>query len=176
MTRRACILFSVSMVLGAGLFYVVKAHAFFRRLSPHACWQNPAGALTGTAFAGGGAAYLSNTSTSAATFLFCPIPDDTNLPKNTIRTINAHGRTATGVASPHAGLAQCVVFWDQLGSDCGATLETTATGVWTLAPPVNVVWSQTDSSHSAGFPYVTVTLPPSGTGSNVSALFGLFLQ
>ncbi len=70
----------------------------------------------------------------------------------------------------------CVVFWDQLGGDCNGPASTTATGVWAITQTGGGVLTNTDSSHSGGFPYLNVLLPRSGTiTTNPSALFGYYV-
>jgi hypothetical protein len=167
MTKRTPTLFVVSMVLGMALFHAARAHAFFSRLSAQTCWS------TGPAFVNG--SFVSSPTTNTAN-LYCPIPDNTSQPKNTITTVNVHGRTASGLPSAHLDIAECVVFYDQAGGDCDVGTDFGQPGVWTYSPSAGGVWRKTDASHTGAFPYVFVSLPQSGAGNNVSALFGIYVQ
>ncbi len=160
------------------VLHAATADAFSSRLSAQTCWQNDSSAsLAGSASASGVFGYLFNSSKSFTTTLFCPIPDNTNQPKNTIGVVNVHGRTATGIASPNATAQKCVVFFDQLGGDCNGAASTTATGVWAISMTGSGVWRLTDASHTGAFPYLSVVLSPSGAASgDFSALFGLFVN
>jgi hypothetical protein len=175
--RRTWTLFLASMVVSAGVCSAAKAHAVYSRFNAQACWQNQSNAtLAGQAAASGTLGYVFNSSTTSLTALFCPLPDNTAQPKNAYQGVNAHGRTATGITSPNASAQICVVFWDQLGADCNGGVSTTATGVWAITQTGGGVLTKTDSSHSGGFPYLSVILPRSGTAdTNPSALFGYYV-
>jgi hypothetical protein len=111
-----------------------------------------------------------NFDSTKGALLDCPVLDDSNEQTNSIVTLNVEvidNSTQFGIQS-----YACTQYWSVDGGNCGSGAQTgtTATGHFTLSPPLTY-WSPT---YSADFAFVQVILPQLRTGSNPSALAGIF--
>jgi hypothetical protein len=149
MNSKALALFVLPALIGAGALAPSAADAKFRRRSAHAC-------TTTDAFVTSDQYGITNVR-SGYVWLRCDLEDDTELPKESIRTLNVHLYQAYGNANSSARV--CVSYWNVLGGACDmwAATPVYTSGMFTLHPPVDVL-----ADAGGAFPYLEVQYPGAG--------------
>ncbi|CAN98689.1 MULTISPECIES: hypothetical protein [Sorangium] len=161
-------LFIVGAVVSAALANSSDAAALHERVSGTNCAYGN-GTSTGNLIAIGGA--ISNSSTSGAESVSCPVTDDDRFRKQDIATLNIHGYNG-GISisgqSAEVDASTCVQYYGSTGGACTTPVSTSGNGNYTLSPPLTY-WT---SSNYADFGYIRIKLPPKGT--NASTVRGYY--
>jgi|KBSMisStaDraftv2_1062788.scaffolds.fasta_scaffold757361_1 hypothetical protein len=150
---------------GFMLLYPLASHAFWRRVQASAC--HPDTLISGTAFVLGSDGTVANKHTTNGAYVFCPVPDDMNLPKTSIVTINVNGYDAH--PSANVAASACGTL-EVTGAFCGPQVTSSGTGSFSLHPvPQNGAWSGTNA------PYIWAVLPPM-SGGNYSKISDVYVS
>lgn len=178
MTKATIATFSAGMLFGLLIHGAPPVHAYERRLTPvaYCTGGNVASTPYSTGSSSGGG--LRNSSNSQ---VLCGIPSDTDLRADGIATLNIHvydGNNGNGGvdATLNVRARACRTYYTSEGGACGTETNTGAVasddffyGQSTLSP------NTSEWAYYADFPYVWVSLSPSGTYGE-SKINGIYLS
>jgi len=140
------------------------AGAFSRRLHVSTC--NVQGEAGKVIYSGNA---LFNFSQTTGANVFCPVLDDTNLPKENVHSLTISGEDRSTQAT--VLVAACLVNFDGTGASCDPAITSGPplfTGVYALAP-THPTWNAT---HARDLAFIQISLPADPPGQLPSSIRG----